>query len=154
MTTCAAIDAAWLTGVWQHATIKAITPICFQFGFTQESEPEISRGMYGTELNFFEAVSARENVFEMTGGLVYHFTVEVSYYIEQDTTGEAWTDVRNAFESLFTVVRESLGATWGDTVDFWRPQEGPPEIEETTLGSANCWRGNYKFFATKQISIS
>lgn len=153
MTSSATIDAAWLTNVWENTSIKAITPNYYQYAITEDSEAEVSKTYYGAEINFWQATTTRANRLEIAKGGVYEYSLVVDYILQKDTTGDAWKDVRNAFETLFSVV-QAWSHTWGDTVDYWQTQDGPPEISEIDLAGTPCWRGRYNFKAFKEVSFS
>lgn len=152
MSTSALVEAAWST-VFANAAMQAISSKAHAFDVTQDSEHEIEK-LYdaSNSINFFTYLVKRSAEFKVTGAILYSFEVEVTYYKEQDTSGAAWTAVRNGLETLFSQVRSEIGTQWDSTVDFWRPQQGAPEISVVTLDDAPCWRGRYVFKGEKQVS--
>ena len=155
MTTSASLETQWDTYVWSHEDIEEITEKVYFYAVTEDSEFELEKLFKDGELNFFQCLIARESLKEVTQRVRHKFTAEISYYRtkSEDPTGLNWTAVRDAFETLYDTVQSSLGESWNETVDYWEPQEGPPEIVEVQLGSEKVWRGSYRFFAYKEISL-
>jgi len=153
MSTSAEVEAQWLDKVFKYDSIKTISPKAYPFEVTEESEKEVSRLYHAGEINFWMYLIARSHEFQVTNRLTYNFTVELSYYREMDPEGENWTAVRDNLETLFGVVRSSLGNTWQSTVDFWRPQAGIPNISLVKLGGKQVWRGVYIYTGFQEISI-
>lgn len=150
MSTAAQVEAAW-ADVWGAPDIEAATARVYKYAITDSSEAEIEKLLYLTKINFIQALTHRAQRFEMLGAIVYSYTVDVQYVRGKDTTGQAWTDVRDFFDTLWDVVREELSSNWTATVDYWKPQEEPAEITESEIAGEKVWVGKFQFNATKQI---
>lgn len=152
--TAAAIEVVWDSSIWKSTTMKGITPNAYAFPATQMSEFEVAKFYHQAEINFFTYLITTGQDFKVASNSSVtqkHYSVEVTYYREQDTTGANWAAVRNAFETLFALVNSALGAKWSNTVDFWRTDEAQPTIEADTLDNRPIWRGSYRFTAEQQI---
>lgn len=147
MTTSATIESAWETYVFKNAVVKAITPNAFPYEVTRESETELAALLHNQAINFFTYKTSRTEQWIGVNVLQESFLVEVAYYLEKDTSGEAWTAARNALETLAATVRTSLGDTWQGTVGYWEPQSEPPRLEETDIQGTPAWRGSFQFTA-------
>lgn len=154
MSTSAQVQTAWEDAIWENATILAITDKIYGFDITTISEAETQRLSYQGEINYFQYLIRRSSQYTGTASQAeYRFTVDVTYTLVHDVGGENWKAVRDAFETLIGLVRSSLGATWTQTVDFWREQEGPPEIVQIDFDGDPAWRGSYRFTGFQQISL-
>lgn len=158
MTLSSVIEAAWDAAIWTHADILAITDRIHKFQVTTDSEYEVSRLYFEEKINFFEVFTGRYQNYLQTSSTVgrtiqYHYIVEVNYYKEVGTDGSHFTDVRDAFETLFGLVVSELGDTWSSTVDIWNPDNAIPTIAETTISNKKCWKGTYRFFAEKLTEL-
>lgn len=150
MSTAAEVETVW-DDVWQSVDIAAITGRIYKYAITDSSEAEIEKLLYLTKINFIQALTHRAQRFEMIGAIVYSYLIDVQYVRGKDTTGQAWTDVRDFFDTLWSVVRSELTANWTNTVDYWRPQEAPAEITEGEIAGEKVWIGKFQFNATKQV---
>lgn len=153
MTTSSDIETAWNTAVWAHADITDYTTQIYQYPISKDSETEAARYYYNQEINFIEALTVRDEFSQETTRILgrantYRFTVTVNYFREIIPEGTAYQAVRDFFETLADTVRTELGRTWTSTVDFYRPQEGPPDISEVLIDSRRAHRGTYRFIAT------
>ena len=154
MSTSAQVQAAWLAAIWQNATMLAITDKMYGFDITTVSEKETARLSYQGKINYFQYLVKRATKVTGTNSqALYTFTVDVTYTRAHDVKGDSWTAVRDAFETLTGLVRSSLGATWTQTVDFWREQEGPPDIVQLDFDDDPVWRGSYRFTGYQQITL-
>jgi hypothetical protein len=159
MTTSAQIETAWTAAIWSHATITALTDKIYKFQVTEDSEFEVAKLYYNEQVNFFEVLTGRTQRYLQTANQIgriaeYDFIVEINYYKEIDTTGAAFTAVRDALESIFALAVTELGDTWSNTVDIWRPDPAFPTIVSTSISTKKVWKGTYRFFAEKQSEIS
>lgn len=157
MTTSESIETQWSNLVWADSDIQAITTKIHTFPVTELSEKEVSSIYYGTQVNFIEALTSRaqkhlSSAATLGGVIQYDFTVLINYYKEFDTSGESFTDVRNAFETIFSTVLSGLGNKWNNTVDYWRPQDGTADISQVAIDDAQVWRGSYRYFATVAVT--
>lgn len=157
MTTSADIEDAW-ADVWDHADILALTDKIHLYQITLESETEIAKLYSGTEVNFFEVLTARTQQSMQTATTLgetvnYKFLVEINYYRELDTDGTNFRAIRDAYETIFDLVKSELGNDWSNTVDLWHPDEGYPSITETTLNNKKCWKGTHRYFAEKLTEL-
>lgn len=159
MTASTSIETAWTAAIWQDASITSITDKIYLYPITKESETEAARYYFNSKINFIEALTTRAEFYQESARILgravtFQFIVTVNYYKEIDPEAEAYGDVRNFFETLTDLVRNDLDSNWSNTVDFYRPQEVPPEIEEVTLDGRRSWRGTYKFIGTKADTIT
>lgn len=157
MTTSETIETQWANLVWADSDIQAITTKIHTFPVTEFSEKEISSAYDGAQINFIEALTSRaqkhlSSAATLGGVIQYDFTVLVNYYKEFGTTGENYTAVRDAFETIFSTVLSELGNKWNNTVDYWRPQDGAAEVTQVRIDEAQVWRGSYRYFATKAVT--
>lgn len=148
MTTSATIEAAWLTSIWNSATIQAITPKCFQYDIIQDSETDIAQFYNAGEINCFIALTSLAPRYIGTNTTRTDIQVAVDYYRQKDTSGAHWTECRDAIETLYALVVSALGFTWSGTVSFWEGSEKPPEISEADIKGVKCWRARFVFTAT------
>jgi len=159
LSTSAAVAAAWNTAIWQHATITSITEKIHAFDIADsESEYEDAQLRFQQEINFIQYLVVRASRFGesagITGSVATHtYTVQVIHVREAGTDGANWAAVRNFFETLFGLVVSELGTTWAGTVDLWKPQEGPPRIDQISIDNTPCWRGLYEFSATRRVNL-
>lgn len=159
MTASTAIESAWESAVWQDVSIVGVTTNIYTYPITKKSETEAARYYYNQRINFIEAITTRDELYQETArilgrAITYRFTVTVNYYREIEPDGSSHGIVRDFFETLADTVRDELTRTWSSTVDFYRPQEGPPDITEVTLDTRKCWRGTYKFTATLSDTLT
>jgi hypothetical protein len=153
LSTSAQVQTAWESAIWQDATILEITDAIFPFDVTTESESETGRLYSGQELNYFQYTIRRSSQIVALGQIEHQFTVDVQYTRQSSPDGDNWQLVRDTFDTLFDLVRDELGASWTNTVDFWRPQEGAAEITQITLDETLAWRGAYRFTGFQTVSI-
>lgn len=140
-----AIDSAWLSNVWQNATILGYTDKILQRPIGTDSERELQDIRFEQYINCIEALTTRQVARGTTNVTYYEFKVEVTYYRKKDPQGLNWSEVRDFFEDLYSTVNSSLGSTWGGTVDFWRAQTEPAQITEFTLDKEAVWKGNFSY---------
>lgn len=153
MTTIAAVKAVWLSEVFEHTDILAITDKILNYEITQDSEVELSVGYYQTEINFFEyLISKSERIVEVGGqsSPQYQFDVDVRYTLEQKPGGANYIAVNAAIETLCTVVRTELGATWSTLEVKTANEILPTEITSETINNTKCFRKVVRFTAYKQ----
>lgn len=155
MSTSAQIETAWTAAIWNHATIQTITDKIHKFEVTQDTEFEVSKLYQNQKVNFFEVLTGRAQDYNETAGTIgetvrYRYEVIINYYREIDTSGAAWTAVRDAMETLFNLVRTELGDSWSNTVETWRPDANISSIVSDTVSNKKVWKGTYRFFAQKQ----
>lgn len=158
MSTAAQVEAAWKTNVFDSATIQSITSNAFPYELSDESEFEAAKRFEDTEINFFQYLVARgqehaASVALAGNSVLYRYRVQITYIREADTSGENWTAVRDAFDTLWGVYATGLGSTWASTVDGAAPQSGQPQIERATLDNRPIWRGTYEFTGFKYSTI-
>lgn len=158
MTTSEGIRDAWKDNIWDNATIVAITDKAFSFDATipaaQVASSEITRLMYGQEINFFQYHVTRSVPRYLIGGSAeYQFQVRVEYFREVNTNGTNRNECADALETLMSEVLSDLGDTWDSTVDFWRPQETPYEISTVTLDGKQVWKGTTTFTGFKTSTL-
>lgn len=153
MSTSAQVQTAWNNAIWTDAAILEITDKVYGFDITTVSEKETGRLNFNSEVNYFQYLIKRSAEIQGTQQLLYTFTVDVSYTRFHDVDGDNWIAVRDAFETLIDLVRSDLGVSWTQTVDFWRPQEGPVEISQIDFEGEPAWRGTYRFTGYQTISI-
>lgn len=158
MSTAAQVQAAWLTNIWNHATIQAITTQILGYEATDLSESELaaqfevpSNGI--SRVNFVQYLVTRTQQFAITNALVYSYSVKIDYFLSTDVDGTSWGQVRDFFDTVFNLVLSQMHPSWGDTVDYYQPQSGPAEITKTQILTEPCWQGRYIYTATKQVSI-
>ena len=155
MSTTAAIATLW-ADVFANTTIQGITRNAYPYIVEEISESEITNMSEAQAIDYFEYLVTREVVSREVGAgstVNMRHTVEVRYTLQTDTAGETYEAVRDAFDSLLSVVESELGATWDGNVDFYTHQEGPPEIQAVTVANTPCYRGSYKFFGTQAASL-
>lgn len=158
MSTSAQVQAAWKTGVFDNATIQAITENAFGYEISDESEFESARLFEDTEINFFQYLIGRgqrhaASIAYAGQTVIYDYVVEITYILEADPQGANWTIVRDAFDTLWSVYASNLGSTWSSTVDGSAPQAGTPQITRATLDNRPIWRGVYQFTGYKYSTI-
>ena len=153
MSTSAQVQAAWETAIWENASVLTITDKIFSFDITTLSEREVSRLFFDSEVNYFQYTVRRSEEVKGTQQLEYQFIVDVQYTRKTDVDGDNWAAVRDAFETLISLVRSSLGVSWTQTVDFWRPQEGAVEISQIDFRNKPAHRGTYRFTGYQTVSI-
>lgn len=142
MTTTQALSDVWGEAVFDHADILAITAKALPYEVLDESEIEISRVSYQTQINFFEYLISRTYSFPLiSGGMLpeYRYTVDIRYTVEKDPAGENYQAARNALDTLLETVRTELGAGWSNTIDFWTVQDQAPTITQRTVADTECW---------------
>lgn len=143
------IEAVWQSTIWEHPTVVAITPNCYQYDISVQSELDVALLCNEGEVNFFLAKTLRRSEPILTQQTRYTFQVEVSYYLQQaDIAQNTYRTVRDRLETLDDLVRTSLGKTWGSTVDYW--QGGvPTAIREIEISERTCWTGAITYTAFK-----
>ncbi len=148
MTTSAAIDAVWLSTIWNSATIQALTTKIFQYDIIQDSETEIVKFYQDGEVNAFMALTSQSAKYIGASVTSTEIQVAVDYFRQKDPSGANWTAARGNMETLYNLVVSALGTTWGSTVAFWVGQEKPLEITETDIKGVKCWRARFVYTAT------
>ena len=155
MSTSSQLEDVWETYVFRQSDVQAFSTKYYFFDIVEDSESEVQRFFTGEEINFFQCLIVRGHRQLMTGVIQYDFTIQLSYYRtrSEDPSGANWTSVRDGLETLFDTAYTTLGATMQSTVDYWEPQEGPPQIDTIQIADEQVWRGIYTINATQQISI-
>lgn len=143
--TCEDVRAAWAANVWPNVTMNAYTDKFLPYGETLNSEAEIEDVMSGQEINYVNYLVSVQKEFGVAGEITSTYFVTVTYTRAQDTTGEAWGEVRDFFEDLFLIVQTTLGDSWHGTVDFWLPPENEIDINRMTLDSTPCWTATAQY---------
>lgn len=149
MSTAAQVRAAWLADVMGNSSVTTITDKIYDYDITQESTKEYSKLRYDQQLNFFLYLVTKGSKVLMMGQTLEEFAVEIRHTREADVPGANWKAIVSAIETIVGLVQSSLGATWNDTVDYYRIQDGPLTIIGQTLENKPVWTGSYKFFGYK-----
>jgi hypothetical protein len=155
MSTPAEVRAAW-DDVFLTSNLQAITTKAYEFdaaALAPISQAHDSKLRYAQRINFFQYRVAKAREFLMTSRLWSRFDVIVEYYKEAGIDGSDYTDVEDALETLFNQVRTTLSDTWSGTVDYWRVQEGPANLELVVVNNVPCWRGRYVFQGFSEQSL-
>lgn len=157
MSTTATIVTLW-GDVFANASMTAISQNAYPYEVRDGSESEISTMSEDQTIDYFEYLVTREVTEREIGGgsnAVFRFIVEVRYtkQVDDDTTGDAYEGVRNAFDTLLSVVESELGVTWDGNIDYYTHQDGPADIQAIRVADTNCYRGTYKFFGTQAASL-
>jgi hypothetical protein len=145
MTTCATVQTAWTTKIFNHASIQAITTAIIYHPITQTSESEVDDLYFGAEVNVIEVLISRAIELVMTKEELTSYSVRVSYYKEQDPGSTNYADARAFFETLYPLVKSELGTTWNGTVDYWNINAESVDAEETTIDGRACWKVSATF---------
>lgn len=155
MTSIATVEAVWVSNVFEHADILAITTKILDHEYQDESQTELEElYLEDTEgigqLNFFEySIGRAERIIEVGGQAnpQYQFDVDVQYTKTQDVEGNAPSEVRAAIEILCNTVRSEMGATWG-TLNAKTANEIIPEpIKKELVNGTPCYRHAVRFTA-------
>ena len=161
MSTAAQVQAAWVSAIWQHATITAITDKIYGYEVTTASEKEVNNISFDQGINFIEHVTTRTPGQRELGGqgsALCTFLVEVRYTKEKYKPGDAFdgdafTDVRNFFDTLVGLIESELGSNWDSSVDYFDyPDAGLELIEQEVAGRA-CWRGIQRFQGVQYTTL-
>lgn len=147
MTTAAQVQAAWKTYIFDATSIKDIAINAYPYPVTQMSEVEAAKFYQSGEINCFTYLVTTAQERKNSATVQRHFYVDITYYREQDTKGDNWTAVRNAFETIHALAISALGAKWNETVDYWNTTAEAPSISADTLDNRPIWRGEYRFTA-------
>lgn len=137
--TCATVQSAFTDHVFTDSDIKAYTTAIYPYEQTLGSEFETAKLYFEQEINFISYQVSFLKAFGVTGEVVTDYSVSVTYTRAQDTTGAAFTSIRDFFEKLFSTIDTNLGGTWGSTVDYWLPPDAALEIGDITIESQPCW---------------
>lgn len=157
MSTQAAVRAAWAAGVWANASVTAITPKIYDFDI--ESLARVSRAhgaklYHNQKINFFQYTVARSWRFDLTAShTVSEYVVTIRYYrdAQEDFTGTAFNAIASAFETIISTVSSGLGTSWTGTVEYYFPQNEPPQIGVGLIEERPVWTGTFQFKGIKQI---
>lgn len=138
--------------------MTALTSRFHKFQVSKESEHEMQALYHGQEINFFEILTGRSQRYlesgqTIGGSITYDYLVEVNYYRAINPSGSNFTAIRDAFETLFSLVTTELGATWQDTVEIWQPDDVIPAINEELINNIKCWKGTTRYTATKNTNL-
>lgn len=157
MSTTATIVTLW-EDVFNNASMTAISQNAYPYEVKDGSEFEISTMSEDQTIDYFEYLVTREVTAREVGGgsnAIFRFTVEVRYtkQVDDDTAGDSYAGVRDAFDTLLSVVESELGTTWDGNVDYYTHQDGPADIQAVRVADTNCYRGTYKFFGTQAASL-
>lgn len=158
MSTAQQVENAWVDKVLTHRDITSYTDKIYTYDVTEGSELEISNLYSDGEINFIQCLVGRGQKYagsqSVSGRVItYNYLVEVTYFRQADPQGNNWKEVRNFFDDLFSTVLNELGITWDATVDYFNPQLETPEITQERFDNSDTWRGFYRFFGTKTVSI-
>ena len=160
MSTPAQIRAAWLAGIWNHATVQAYTTKIYDYDITLKSQKEAAKFRHNTLINFFTYLTTRGHQFPEIGGLsssaIVHFSyqVEIRHYLEAGTEGDNFNAVIDRLAAIDGLVVTQLGSTWDGVVDFYRPQQEPPTVTLIELDNKSVWLGVYRYFAERRTTLS
>lgn len=159
MTTVSDIETAWNTAIWGHATITALTPRIFNREIPDLSEEDVRDVSYQQEINFFEWLvkkSVRYPLVSRGVGEDQAFLVEIRYTREKDPhtdrTGTNYNSVRDAYETLLSLVKSELGNSWDSTVDFYTTQQEAIVINERVVGGVEVWSSVFRFQGFKRTN--
>lgn len=152
--TSAQVAAKWNEKIWTNAAITAITTQIFKFETTEESQKEVEDLYEDTILNYFEySVERNERVTEIGGAQnpYFIFKVSVRYTKQKDTTGDSYTDVRDAIETLCDTVRSQLGSDWGGVVEnITTDPIAPSDTTSAAVNNTDVWQQTVNFTAFYQ----
>lgn len=151
MATSTSIRSAWATGIFANSSITAMTDKIYNFEVLELSTKETARLRFEQEINFFIYLTTRAQRIRAMGQIEQVFTVEVRRYLEADVAGLNYTKLIDNFETLDALVLSGLTSTWSNTVDFYKTQDGPPEVRLEEIEGVKVWLLTYKYFGFKNI---
>lgn len=149
MTTAAQVRSAWLTNIFQNASITALTDKIYDYDVTLETTKEFSKLRYRQEINFMLYLVTVAQRVMMMGQYEQAFTVEIRYGKQADVAGTVFKAVADVFETIQTLVQTNLTGSWGSTVDYYRIQNGPPNIVQQEIENIPIWIGTLKYTGFK-----
>lgn len=151
MATSTSIRSAWATGIFANSSITAMTDKIYNFEVLELSTKETARLRFEQEINFFIYLTTRAQRIRAMGQIEQVFSVEVRRYLEADVAGLNYTKLIDNFETLDALVLSGLTSTWSNTVDFYKTQEGPPEVQLEEIEGVKVWLLTYRYFGFKNI---
>ena len=158
MTSIADVEAVWVSNVFEHADILAITTSILDHEYQADTQTELEElyqeGALGIgELNFFEyEINKSEAIIEVGGAQApeYKFDVDVRYTRALDVEGNTQKQVIAAIETLCDTVRTQMGATWGSLNARTALEITPAQITKEEINGTPCYRQSVRFTAFKQ----
>ena len=145
MSTVAQIRTAFSTYVFTNASITVLTDKIYDYDITLESTKEYSKLRYRTEINFLTYLVTRAQKPLIMGQFEQTFTVRIRYGKQADVAGSVFKAVSDVFETIQDLVQNQLGSTWNNSVDYYRVQNGPPNMEQQEIENLPVWVGTYEF---------
>lgn len=147
---------AWKSKVWDHKTIKAITPKAFLYDVSVDSAFNMAELYYGAPgsypiINFFICLVRRQHEPLILGNTRYTFQVEVQYYLQQEESASStYNALVDRLEAMDSLVRTELTGTWNNTVDFYNGGV-PDDISVVTIDNKECWKGSFRYVGIKTV---
>lgn len=151
MTTLAQVREAWRTDVFEQSTILSLTPQTYNYELNLESTLEVTKLRYEGRINAFQYITNRALRLRLSNQTEQRFEVSIEYFLEADTTGEAYNDVLEAFETIDTAVRANLGSNWNSLVEYYQAQTDVIQINQRTIENIAVWVGSYRYLGFKNI---
>ena len=153
MSTLATVRSAWLTNVWQNASVRALTDNIYAYNVTKESEKEVRKFFAEGAVNaIFYTVKKAQQL--MLGNQVRQtFTVTISYYLDADPSSDNYNTLLDAFETIDSIVVSNLSSRWGATVDYYTTQTGPVDPSQQDLDGRPVWVGEYVYQGIKTTNL-
>lgn len=149
MSLLADVRAAWDAAILENSTILAITDKVYDYDVNPESTVEFAALRYNQRINFLTIVIQRATKNLIMGQSLRQFEAKVKYTKQLSIDGETWKDVADCIETIQDLVQSSLGPTWGDTVNYYRNQDGGPNITQGRVENLPVWIGEYSFIGYK-----
>lgn len=147
------IEAAFETSVWNASAVKAFSRTFINYPHSQLSEAELGEVMEDEEVNFFECLVTRGAELNLIQAITYRYFVRVAYYRRVDRGGDNFTTARNAMETVYDTIRQTLGNTWGSTVDYWTTSPEAAQHSIVRIGGDDCHKFEQIFVGIKTESI-
>jgi len=154
MTSSAQVEAKFLSTVFTHSSLVAITPNVVTYDFIEDSEPELDPISHQGEINTFQLLVGRGEEVAALGRIDLKFTIQIGYYRSKNTFGGNWRAVRDVFDVLNDRIRAVLYPDLDGAVDFYTTSPAPPRIAAKRLFQQDLWEGIIRLEATKAVNLN
>lgn len=151
MTTSATVRAVWKTAIFSGS--NAIEPVIYQqMPSSQLIDADVNELYYLGRLNFIQCLVTSSDQIEIAGNVAQKVYVGISYWIERRVNDESFLVVIDRLEAIRALVGLNLGISWGGTIDYYQPQDSPPDIVDLQVAGRMLWRGRENYLGYKLTS--
>ena len=156
MSSLAQIRAEWLTSVFGHSSIQALTAKVYDRPILTDSISEDALLRHQQDVNYFYFAAlgfVDDQLMVGSGGAFqYNFVVDVVYTVEDKPTNGAFNKVNDGLELVQLLVESEMGSTWNGLVSDYRREKTIPSVSPIVINNCECWQGSQRYTAEKNAA--